>query len=182
MPLPPALRHRDFRWLWLGLAASAIGSQFTTVAMAWQIYQLTNSPLQLGLLGLARALPQMAVTAFGGVLADRRDRRQIMMVCQVAQFCVSGSLVLLTVTGQMTPAMLYIASVLLALCTALETPSRAALVPSLVPPSELTSALALNSALRDVGAIGGPALAGILLTVSGPHLCYAFDAVSWLIM
>src|SRR5712692_11508106 len=96
--VPPVLRHRDFRLFWVGALLSAMGSQFTTVAMAWQIYQLTNSPLQVGLLGLARALPQMAVTAFGGVLADRRDRRQIMMVCQVAQFCVSGSLVLLTVS------------------------------------------------------------------------------------
>jgi MFS family permease len=180
--LPPALRRRDFRLFWGGLAVSSIGSQFTIVAMAWQIYQLTNSPLQLGVLGLARAIPQMTVALLGGVLADRVDRRRILIVTQFTQFFVSGSLVALTVTGAMTPAFLYAASVGLALSTALETPARQATVPNLVDRHELTSALALNSTLRDVGLITGPALAGVLLAVSGPASCYAIDAASWLVM
>jgi MFS family permease len=180
--LPPALRHRDFGFFWLGFLGSGIGSQFTTVAMAWQIYQITNSPLQLGLLGLARAIPQMAVTVLGGVLADRRDRRQIMMVCQVAQFCVSSSLVVLTVSGQVTPVTLYLASILLALCTAIESPARQAIIPNLVPTEDLTSALALNATQRNIGSIVGPALAGIVLAAIGPQVCYGVDALSWLVM
>lgn len=62
------LRHRDFRLFWTGLLLSSVGSQFTTVAMAWQIYELTNSPLQIGLIGLARAVPQMAILLFGGLI------------------------------------------------------------------------------------------------------------------
>ena len=62
------LRHRDFRLFWSGLLLSSVGSQFTTVAMAWQIYELTDSPLQIGLIGLARAVPQMAILLFGGLI------------------------------------------------------------------------------------------------------------------
>lgn len=182
MMLPPALRRRDFRRFWLGASASAVGSQFTTVAMAWHIYQLTGSPIQLGFLGLARALPQMAVLLFGGVLADRLDRRRILMVMQGAQFTVSASLVSMTVSGRVTPLVLYLASVVLAICTAFETPARQALIPNLVPTTELTSALALNSTQRDIGNIVGPALGGVLLALSGPALCYALDALSWLVM
>jgi MFS family permease len=182
MTLPPALRYRDFRRFWAGAVASAIGTQFTTVAMAWQIYEITGSPLQLGFLGLARAIPQMAVLLFGGLLADRLDRRRILAVMQVVQFGVSGSLSVATVSGRVTPIVLYVASVLLALCTAFETPARQALIPNLVPPTNLTSALALNSTQRDVGNIVGPALGGVLLAVSGPAACYAADAISWLAM
>ena len=62
------LRHRDFRLFWTGLLLSSVGSQFTTVAMAWQIYELSDSPLQIGLIGLARAVPQMAILLFGGLI------------------------------------------------------------------------------------------------------------------
>jgi len=150
--------------------------------MAWQIYQITNSPLQLGLLGLARALPQMALALFGGVLADRVDRRRILMGTQLAQFCVSTTLVAFTVLGAITPTVLYAASMALALFTSLETPARQAIVPNLVPREDLTSALALNTTQRDAGMIAGPALAGVLLAVHGPALCYAIDALSWLLM
>jgi MFS family permease len=180
--VPPALRHRDFRRFWAGATASAIGSQFTTVAMGWHIYQLTGSPMQLGLLGLARAVPQMAVLLFGGVLADRLDRRRILVIMQLVQFFVSGGLAAITFSGMTTPLVLYAASVLLAISTAFETPARQALLPNLVPTSDLTSALALNSTQRDVGNIVGPALGGVLLAFSGPAACYGVDALSWLAM
>src|ERR1700752_2966600 len=90
------LRHRDFRIFWTALLLSSVGSQFTTVAIAWQIYELTNSPLQLGLIGLARALPQMGILLFGGLLADAMNRRRLMMRKQASIFCVSGMLALIT--------------------------------------------------------------------------------------
>src|ERR1043165_4945133 len=101
------LRHRDFRLFWTGLLLSSIGSQFTTVAMAWQIYELTNSPLQIGLIGLVRAVPQMVILLFGGLLADALNRRKLMMVTQGSLFFVSGALALLSSTGEVTPAKLY---------------------------------------------------------------------------
>src|SRR5947209_16513915 len=124
LPFPPALRHRDFAIFWSGLVFSGIGSQFTTVAMAWQVYELTGSALQIGLLGLARALPAMALVLFGGLLADAIDRRRLMMITQVSQFSVSALLVGLTAAGLVSPGVLYGASALLAVTGSLGQPAR----------------------------------------------------------
>ena len=180
--LPPAFRHRDFRLFWTGAVLSAIGSQFTTVAMAWQIYELTNSPLQIGLLGLGRAIPQIGLALVGGFLADAIDRRRLMMTIQLTQLAVSLALVGLTLTDQISPSILFVAAVFLAFGAAIENPPRQAIVPSLVPAAELTSAVALNTTQRSVASILGPSLAGVALAVSGPALCYMVDAGSWLAM
>lgn len=175
-------RHRDFRVFWTGSFLSSIGTQFTTVAMAWQIYELTNSPLQIGLLGLARALPQIFLLLVGGLLADAMNRRKLMMCTQIGLFCVSTTLALLTFFGKASPQMLYVATVLLAIFTSLEQPSRQSLIPSLVPRAHLAQALALQGTQRYVPIIAGPSLAGVLLAFSGPAACYAIDACSWLAM
>ena len=175
-------RHRDFRVFWTGSFLSSIGTQFTTVAMAWQIYELTNSPLQIGLLGLARALPQIFLLLVGGLLADAMNRRKLMMCTQIGLFCVSTTLALLTFFGKASPQMLYVATVLLAIFTSLEQPSRQSLISSLVPRAHLAQALALQGTQRYVPIIAGPSLAGVLLAFSGPAACYAVDACSWLAM
>ncbi len=177
-----ALGHRDFRIFWIGLTLSGAGSQFTTVAMAWQIYELTNSALQIGLLGLARAVPQAGLLLVGGLLADAVDRRRLMMWTQLGQLCVSAMLTVATAAGWVSPGFLYAATALLALFTALENPARNAIVPNLVPRVDLTNALALNSTQRQVSQLAGPSLAGVLIAASGPALCYGLDTGSWLVM
>src|SRR5262245_41505808 len=132
-----ALHHRDFSIYWSGSVLSLVGSQFTTVAMAWQIYELTNSPLELVLLGLARGAPMLVLLLFGGLLADAVNRRHLMMATQIAQMCVSAILALMTLAGRVTPAVLYAASLFLALFSALEQPARTAIIPNLVPRSDL---------------------------------------------
>jgi MFS family permease len=176
------LRHRDFRIFWTGLLLSTIGSQFTTVAMAWQIYELTNSPLQIGLIGLARAAPQIAILLFGGLLADAMNRRRLMIYTQASLFCVSGSLAIITLAGRTTPLMLYAVTMFLAFFNSLEAPSRQALVSNLVPAEDLPRALAIFSSQRHVAVIAGPSVAGVVLGFYGPAVCYAVDAASWLIM
>ncbi|HET8625824.1 MAG TPA: MFS transporter [Thermomicrobiales bacterium] len=180
--LPAAFRHRDFRLFWGGGLLSTFGSQFTTVALLWQVYLLTNSALAVGLLGLARAGPQILVALFGGLLADAVDRRRLLMATQVVQCAVSAGLAALTATGAVTPGTLYVASALFALASALEGPSRAALVPNLVPLADLRSAIAVTSTQRSAAAVLGPALAGVLLAFAGPAWCYAIDALSWFAM
>lgn len=177
-----ALRQRDFAIYWSGSVLSLVGTQFTTVAMAWQIYDLTNSPLELGLLGLARGAPMLVLLLFGGVLADAVNRRHLMMVTQIAQMCVSASLAVITLAGWISPPILYAASLFIALFSSLEQPARTAIVPNLVPRRDLTGALALSGMQRHLAAIVGPSLAGLLLAQSGPTACYAIDAVSWLVM
>jgi MFS family permease len=176
------LRHRDFRLFWIGLLLSSVGSQFTQVAMAWQIYELTNSPLQIGLLGLVRAVPQMIILLFGGLLADAMNRRKLMMVTQASLFFVSGSLTLLTVSGRVTPLTLFGVTVFLALFSSLESPSRQAIVTNLVPAEDLARALAISSTQRQIATIAGPSIAGLVLAFAGPSVCYAVDAISWLVM
>jgi MFS family permease len=177
-----ALRHRDFRIYWSGSVISLVGSQFTTVAMSWQIYELTGSALQLGLLGLARGAPMLVLLLYGGLLADAVNRRQLMMAMQLAQMAVSISLVALMLAGWVSPLVLYAASLCLALFSSLEQPARTALIPNLVPRAELSNALALSGMQRQVAMIVGPSLAGLVLAGSGPLLCYAVDAASWLVM
>ena len=177
-----ALRHRDFSIYWSGSVVSQVGSQFTTVAMAWQIYELTNSPLQLGLLGLARGAPMLVLLLFGGMLADAMNRRHLMMVTQIGQMFVSASLAVMTFLGQISPPVLYAANLFLALFSSLEQPARTAIIPNLVPRDDLSNALALSGTQRHVATIVGPSLAGLLLARSGPMLCYAVDAISWLAM
>jgi MFS family permease len=150
--------------------------------MAWQIYELTNSPLQIGLLGVARAVPQIALLLVGGLLADAMNRRKLMMCTQIGLFGVSTILAVLSFAGQTTPHMLYLATMLLAFFTSLEQPSRQSIIPSLVPREQLAQALALQGTQRYVPIIAGPSLAGVVLAFSGPAACYAVDACSWLAM
>ena len=161
---------------------SGIGSQFTTVAMAWQIYELTNSALQIGLLGLVRAVPQMILLLFAGLLADAINRRKLMLLTQTGLFCVSTTLALLTFAGNASPQILYVATTFLAFFTALEQPSRQSMIPNLVPREHLAQALALQGTQRYVPVIAGPSIAGVVLALFGPAVCYAVDALSWLAM
>ncbi|HVO91977.1 MAG TPA: MFS transporter, partial [Terriglobales bacterium] len=175
-------RHRDFCVFWTGSFLSSMGTQFTTVAMAWQIYELTNSPMQIGLLGLARALPQIFLLLVGGLLADAMDRRKLMMCTQTGLFCVSTTLAVLSFLGRASPHMLYGATALLAIFTSLEQPSRQSMIPNLVPRGNLAQALALQGTQRYVPIIAGPSIAGVVLAFSGPGTCYAVDACSWIAM
>jgi MFS family permease len=164
------------------LLLSSVGSQFTTVAIAWEIYELTNSPLQLGLLGLARGVPQVATLLFGGLLADAVNRRKLILCTQAILFLASGLLALSSFAGKTTPITLYTVTVALALFNSLEAPARHSIVANLVPREDLAPAMAMYSSQRHVATIAGPALAGVILGLLGPAICYAIDAASWLIM
>jgi MFS family permease len=173
-----ALRERDYRVFWTGAAISAIGAQFTTVAMAWQIYELTDSAFQVGLLGLARGIPQVFLLLIGGLLADALDRRRLLMITQLGQLAVAAALAVFTIAGAVTPLILYAGTALLAIFMSVDNPTRQALVPNLVPRQLLTNALALNSTQRQFGQIAGPSLAGLVLAGFGPGPCYAMEAGS----
>lgn len=171
-----ALGHRDFRLFWAGLVVSSIGSQFTSVAMAWQIYEITGSALQLGLIGLARAVPTIALLLFGGLLADAVNRRHLMMVAETGQLCVAAALAVCSLLDLVSPPLLYAVSASLALFSALESPARTAVIPNLVPRDQLTNALAMNSSVRYLAMVVGPSLAGVVIAVTGPTFCYLAEA------
>ena len=177
--LPPALQHRDFRLYFLGSIATTAGSQFTTVAMAWQMYELTHSAFMLAMLGLTRAIPQIALALVGGVLADAMDRRKFMVSMQLLQAAASLWLAALAFTGTITPVALIIGNLAFAVGSAIETPARQAVVVNLVPRSDFTSAVALNNVGRNASPAVGSSLAGALLAFAGPSWCYLVDGASW---
>ena len=166
---PPykVLRHRDFRYLWLSQLVSLTGSQMQTVALHWHVYVLTRSALALGALGLTRVVPIILFSLWGGVTADRHDRRRVMFLAQATMLAGAMGLAALTFTGHESLAALYAANAVLAAATAFDNPARQALIPRLVPIAELPSALSLNLTMFHAAFIGGPALAGLIIAGVG---------------
>ncbi len=175
-----ALQHRDFRLLWFGQLISIAGSQMQTVAINWHIWQLTQSPLALGLIGLARLLPIIVFSLIGGILADKRDRRRVLLVTQTAMMLVAMMLGAITDLGLVTPLAIYVLSALAAAAVSFDNPARQALVPNLVPREHLTNALTLNSILFQLTTVLGPGLAGVVIAASGVGTIYWINAASFL--
>lgn len=180
-----ALRHRDYRRLWLGHLVSLTGSQMQWVALDWHIYVLTGSPLALGLVGLCRVVPIVIFSLWGGVVADRSDRRKVMLATQGAMVAVALALGLVTRAGLDTVPLLYLITAASAAVSAFDNPSRQALIPRLVPRAELPGALALNLTMFHSAMIVGPSLAGLLLAAvarsgtSGIAWLYFLNAASF---
>ena len=171
-PPPPSrpyhvLRYRDFRLLWGSQFVSQTGSQMQVVALNWHIYVLTGSPLALGLVGLTRVLPIIVFSLWGGIVADRFDRRRVMLVSQSAMAVFSTLLAVLTFRGDASLAVLYALNAAAGAASAFDNPARQSLVPRLVPAKDLPSALALNLVMLHAAFIGGPGLAGLLLAGGG---------------
>ena len=162
-----SLRHRDFRRLWLSQLVSQVGGQMQVVALNWHVYLLTHSALALGFVGLTRVVPIIVFSLIGGVVADRRDRRLVMLAAQTAMTVVALALAGLTFRGQDQLLALYGLTALQASAAAFDNPARQSLIPRLVPPAELSGALSLNLTAFHVAMIGGPALAGLLIAGGG---------------
>ena len=182
--------------MWASQLVSQVGSQMQSVALHWHVYLLTGSPLALGAVGLTRALPTVLFSLLGGVLADRRDRRLVMLAAQSGMTLVALALFGLTLSGRETLVSLYALNALGAAAGAFDNPARQALIPRLVPPADLPGALALNLSMFQTALIAGPALAGLVIgsgawgfhgpaaaggAGTGPiALIYALNALSFL--
>ncbi|HEY1435198.1 MAG TPA: MFS transporter [Thermoanaerobaculia bacterium] len=180
-----ALAHRDYRRLIVSQLLSLTGSQMQVVAINWHVYLLTKSPLALGIVGLTRVVPIVAFSLWGGVVADRHDRRRVMIMTQVAMTSVAVALWGTTFAGHETLWLIYALNALSASAVAFDGPSRQALIPRLVPPEDLPGALTLNLSVFQASLIGGPALAGLLIAHAGEGtkglaLIYLLNAASFL--
>jgi MFS family permease len=173
------LKQRDFGFFWLSLLFSAVGSQISTVAVAWQVYEITNSPFQLGLTGLLRALPVMILSLPGGVLADRMDRRKLLIVTQSLAALLALVLALLTSTGQIQVWHIYVVTFLSGAVGIFDAPARTAMIPALVSAEQLASAYALNITWRQIATLGGPFIGGIVIGALGVGVAYYIDAISF---
>jgi MFS family permease len=180
LDLSPLRASRDFRLLWIGELVSHTGRHITVVALPFQVYQLTESPLAVGMIGLAQVGPLVAFSLVGGALADSFDRRRLLLLSQVGSMAASLMLVWGALAGDPPLWFLYLAAAISAAFAALDSPTRAAAIPRLVEKDRIASAIALNQTGFQVNDVAGPALAGLIIAGPGLTWAYVVDAVTFL--
>jgi DHA3 family tetracycline resistance protein-like MFS transporter len=176
------LRHRDFALLWTGLTVSLLGDGIYLVAVAWQVYELSNAPTALSVVGLAWTLPTVLLLLGGGVLSDRFDRRLLMVGADVLRAAAIGTIAVLSLTGVLELWHLLVLVAVYGAGEALFLPSVTAITPVLVPPEELVQANALEHVIRPLATrFLGPALGGALVGLGGAGVGFGVDAASFVI-
>jgi MFS family permease len=176
------LRHREFRLLWSGMCVSLLGDGIFLVAMAWQVYALSNAPTALAVVGITMTIPTIAFLLLGGVISDRLDRRRIMLATDVVRGLAVGLLALLSLTGALELWHVAAIAAVYGAGTAFFSPAFDALVPELLPAGELAQANALDQFVRPIALrLAGPALGGVLIEVLGVGTAFALDAASFVV-
>jgi MFS family permease len=174
------LRIATFRALWLASLVGNIGTWMQTVAAQWLLVHQPNASTLVALVQTASTLPVVLLAMPSGVLADTFDRRRLLLAVQLFQGAVAAALTVLTLAGQVTPALLLTFTFALGAGAALSNPAYQAIIPGLVPRSALHAASALGSVNVNLARAVGPALAGVLLTWVGPAAVFAVNAASFL--
>lgn len=173
------LRRREFSLLFAGQLISGLGTMVTAVAVPFQIFQLTHSSLAVGFLGLVEVGPVLAFAFLGGAVADARDRRLVVLGTELVFVVCSALLVANSLLPTPLLWAIYALAAIQAGLFALQRPSMDALLPRLVPHEELTAAGALTALRGTVGAVAGPALAGVLIATAGLAVTYAVDVLTF---
>jgi MFS family permease len=172
-------KHRNFRLFFTGQLVSVSGTWMQNVALAWFVYELTGSPLAVGVLTFCRFSPQTLFGLFAGVLADRFDNRRLMLATQGASMAVSVALAALALSGAAQVWHVYVLALLAGIAQVFDSPGRHALVFQMVGRAELPNAIALNSSIFNASRIVGPGIAGVLIASVGVGACFAVNAVSF---
>ncbi len=178
--IPPSLQHRRFRLLWLGLMISVAGAQMQVWALFWHIRTLTDQPIALGGVGLARILPVIVFSLLGGAVADVANRRRVLFITQGSIGLIALVLAILTLNGNIALWQIYLLTALQAVAVSFDQPARQALVPNLVPARDLPNAFSMMSIAFQTGAIVGPALSGLIIAYWGQPYTYLINAASYL--
>jgi|tagenome__1003787_1003787.scaffolds.fasta_scaffold20923582_2 MFS family permease len=174
------LRHRDFRLLWSGMSISLLGDGAFLLALAWQVYQLSDAPTAMGVVGMAMTVPTVAFLLLGGALSDRLNRRHLMLAADVARMFAAAMLAILSLTGALE--IWHVAALVAVYGTgqAFFAPAFDAIVPDLVPADQLGQANALDQLVRPIALrMIGPALGGLLVGAAGAGVAFALDAASF---
>jgi len=178
-----ALRHRNFRLLWIGLLVSFSGTFMQSAAVLWHVSVLVPAErraIALGLVGLVRIVPVILFSLISGVAADAFDRRKLMLVTQTIMAILAALLAILTFRGLTAVWPIYLLTAVSAAAGAFDLPARQALTPNLVPREHLPNAITLNSIMLQTASVTGPAVGGLLLATQGVGWVYTVNAVSFL--
>jgi MFS family permease len=179
--ISPLRTRRDFRLLYIGQLVSSFGNMLTTVAVLFQVFALTRSPLAVGLFGITQFVPLLLIAFTGGALADAFDRRRLVQLTELALACLSGGLLLNALLATPHLWLLFLVGALEAALDALQRPSLTALVPRVVERDELVAAVALTKLRQSIGQILGPAAAGLLIAYVGLPSAYGTDVATFVI-
>jgi MFS family permease len=177
--IPRVLRHRRFDVYWGGIVLSEIGARGTIVANYFHVHELTGSTAQTGLVGLAQAAALILLSPVAGAWADRLDRARLLQASQAVSLAVSGVLAGLTLTGAVRPWHILASVLVNTAAEAVERPCRTALIPALVPRTDLVQAFALVNPSRELAVLLGPAIAGLLTATSGIASVYLLDCATY---
>ena len=178
LDLTPLRESRDFRLIQLGTFLTGLGTQAALVALPYQVYVVTRSPFLTGLLGAAELVPLVAFSLYGGAIADRIDRRRLLLATQVALVGVSAALAAGAFAHTRQVWLLYLLAGLLAGFGAFESVARSAIVPNVVRPEQLRSALAFTFGQMQLQSVVGPAVGGLLIAGFGLGAAYVVDAAT----
>jgi len=178
--LPPALHHRDYALLWAGVLISNAGSQMQLWSIFWHLRLLSDQPIVVSGIGIARFVPILVFALIGGLVADTFNRKTVVLVTQTAMLAVATALGALTASGQINLWWIYGLVILQGISIAFDGPSRQSLIPNLVPREDLPSAFGLQSIAANVGAVAGPALSGWVIASIGIQWSYWINAISFL--
>ena len=174
-----ALRYRDFRLFWMGLVAQVTGQQMTMVTLGWLAFDLTQSPLALGLINLVTAVPRIIVNMAGGVLADRFDPRTLITAAQTTSVVMLVTLAVLTLTDRVEIWNLAVAALVIGLVQSFDEPARASLFPRLLPDRSLIPlAVPLTSVAWSATRIVAPSIAGFVIAAAGAGPSFFVSAAS----
>ncbi len=174
-----ALRHRDFRLFWIGQLISQIGTWMQSVAQAWLVLDLTQSPLQLGVVSALQFTPILLLSPVGGVLSDRFPKRRVLLISQTAMQLQAFVLAALVWSGRIQYWHVVVLATLYGLGRAIDIPARQSYITDLVGRSDLANAVALNSLVMNGARIVGPAVAGLLIAAFGVALAFFLNGVSF---
>ncbi len=174
-----SLRHPNYRRFIGGHAISVIGTWMQRVAQDWLVLELTGSPVAIGTATALQFLPMLLLGVWGGVVVDRFDRWKLLVATQAASAVLAVVLAATTLAGATTLGLVYVMAALLGLVTVVDSPARQAFLTDLVPPRDYVNAQALNSTIHNTGRLLGPAVAGLVITVSGAGPAFAVNAVSF---
>jgi len=179
--LTPLRTQRDFRLLYASRTVTALGTDATEVALLVQARHLTGSTFAVGLLGAVELMPLVVFGLYGGVLADRFDRRRLIVACEAGLACCAALLMLNALARHPAVWLLYVITALMMAMAALQRPSLEASMPRVVPRDQLAAAAALMSMSQNASYLAGTALGGVLAAGPGPDYVYGLDTVSFVI-
>ncbi len=176
-----ALKYRNFRFFFIGQSISLIGTWTQSIAMGWLVYRMTGSVLLLGVAGFASQVPTFILSPFGGVLADRHNRRRILLITQTLSMVQAFILAALTLTGVVAVWHIISLGVLLGCVNSLDIPARQSFLIEMVEKKEfLGNAIALNSSIFNAAQLIGPIIAGIIVSAAGEGVCFLINGISFL--